>query len=532
MKKGKTLPLSLIKKICAAILIKHSYSQITKLYQVGKSTIQRCKQCLEKAKISALNDFFRLEEEQLAKIIYGDKAVLKRRANSTTIILKKPKNFAFKGNYLMPNDSYFEKVIDTYGCKSKKELYLSYVNEALSNNRLHVKRTTFYLRLNDYLKRHNQTTRYFSLKKHAYGDEVQLDWCGEKVTLLKEDGTPHCYQIFVMTWAYSYYCYACFVPNQTTKTTIEAINAGFRFFKCLPNQLGIDNCKALVTRHEIGHEAIINQNFEYYTDRANLVVNVNNPFSPNEKSAVEHTVHLIQQRVLTSIPINTPVKEAQLLLENLISERINCAKFRGDSQKTRQYFFIKHEFVSARALPTALPNYVEHYKNLKVLKNSHVNILGNYYSVPYEFIDAYVNVDIEDGQIKIIYQRQVIATHHMILGKGTYISDKTHFESRNLKLNLLSKLETTSDLIEYAKSFSFEIQSFCATLSLFRKSFQIAKVATLYLIKLHQKLKLQNKDHLLNVAITKVMQKYHHDEITTHHIDEELKILQTFQEVS
>ena len=79
---------------------------------------------------------------------------------------------------------------------------------------------------------------------------------------------------------------------------------------------------------------------------------------------------------------------------------------------------------------------------------------------------------------------------------------------------------------------SYEIQSFCATLSLFRKSFQIAKVATLYLIKLHQKLKLQNKDHLLNVAITKVMQKYHHDEITTHHIDEELKILQTFQEVS
>ena len=44
MKKGKTLPLSLIKKICAAILIKHSYSQISKLYLVGKSTIQRCKQ--------------------------------------------------------------------------------------------------------------------------------------------------------------------------------------------------------------------------------------------------------------------------------------------------------------------------------------------------------------------------------------------------------------------------------------------------------------------------------------------------------
>ena len=73
MKKGKTLPLSLIKKICAAILIKHSYSQITNFYQVGKSTIQRCKQCLEKANISALNDFFKLEEDQLAKIIYGDK---------------------------------------------------------------------------------------------------------------------------------------------------------------------------------------------------------------------------------------------------------------------------------------------------------------------------------------------------------------------------------------------------------------------------------------------------------------------------
>ena len=68
MKKGKTLPLSLIKKICAAILIKHSYSQISKLYLVGKSTIQRCKQCLEKAKITALNDFFKLDEEELAKI--------------------------------------------------------------------------------------------------------------------------------------------------------------------------------------------------------------------------------------------------------------------------------------------------------------------------------------------------------------------------------------------------------------------------------------------------------------------------------
>ena len=169
---------------------------------------------------------------------------------------------------------------------------------------------------------------------------------------------------------------------------------------------------------------------------------------------------------------------------------------------------------------------------LKLLTLKSRSKISNYDLRSLGFIDAYVSVDIEVEQIKIIYQRQVIATHHVILGKGTFISDKAHFESRNLKLNLLSKLETTSDLIEYAKTFSFEIQSFCATLSLFRRSFQIAKVATLYLIKLHQKLKLQNKDHLLNVAITKVMQKYHHDEISTHHIDEELKILQTFQEVS
>ena len=36
---------------------------------------QKIQQCLEKAKITALNDFFKLDEEELAKIIYGDKAV-------------------------------------------------------------------------------------------------------------------------------------------------------------------------------------------------------------------------------------------------------------------------------------------------------------------------------------------------------------------------------------------------------------------------------------------------------------------------
>ena len=527
MFKGKTLPILVLKQICSSILTNISYSKIKQKYKVAISSVQKYKACLEKAKISKIEEFLALDEEQIAYIIYGERAFLKKRANGSTIYLKKPKNFKFKGDYFLPNFSAYVDILTDKEGVTKTLLYKDYVEEAKQRGLLYMKKTAFFKHLNLKLKQ-LESPAYYAPRNHEFGDELQLDWCGDQVELKNEKGELQKYSILVLTWASSYYSYACFVSNLTTACTVEAIKSGLYFFKCLPKQLVVDNAKALVTRHEIGHEAILNQNFEYFMDRTGIFVNVNNPFCPNEKSAVEHTVHLIQQRVLPNIKSGTCINEANHLIKDLVKYKINLAMFRGNKEKTREYLFLQCELPKARALEHELPLYYEHLKNVRVLKNGHIKILGNYYSVPADLVNTCLNVDMDEHRIYVKIRDQIVANHKRVDGVGALVTDRSHLNTKCPINSHKINLNTIQEILNYAKRYSNEVLSFCMSIALKKDSLNVIRPSTVYITRLYQKFKNNNAEDLINTAISNVLYRYDIDELNTHLVDKEIKLLQTF----
>ena len=51
-------------------------------------------------------------------------------------------------------------------------------------------------------------------RAHAYGDELELDWCSDCLSIREENNSSLKYGVMVLTWAASCYVYAVFVPDQ------------------------------------------------------------------------------------------------------------------------------------------------------------------------------------------------------------------------------------------------------------------------------------------------------------------------------
>lgn len=51
----------------------------------------------------------------------------------------------------------------------------------------------------------------------------------------------------VMAWPASYYTYARFVPDLTTKSACEALREALVYFGCKPSCFVVDNARCLVT---------------------------------------------------------------------------------------------------------------------------------------------------------------------------------------------------------------------------------------------------------------------------------------------
>src|SRR5574344_2841736 len=105
------------------------------------------------------------------------------------------------------------------------------------------------------------------------------------------------------------------------------------------------------------------------------------------------------------------LEDANIMLMQLVEEFINKAPFRGKKDTPRLSLFNNLEKPSARKIERALPMYVEHMPNLVVNKDYHVKIKGNFYSVPYIYVEKIVDVSIEEGTVKIYYKNDLIEYH-------------------------------------------------------------------------------------------------------------------------
>lgn len=527
MNQGKIIIISLLRQICLSILSGKSLNEVKNQLKVARSTVIRHKKSLKLAGITSTEALVSLTDAELAQVIYGKNAAIYCKTNKSTISISKDvPNHVVKNLYEADFVSYARRYAENHSLK-KADIYIDYVNEAKAQGKVFLKTTAFRNRLNreiSLLKGPDVTMH----REHAYGDELQLDWCGDTFKIKGPQNQELKYSVMVLTWAASCYVYAVFVPDQTTKSTIEGLKLAFTYFDCLPNQLVIDNAKQMVTKHKTGREAIFNPSFDLFMRKCGVPVNANNPRRPNEKTQVEQAVNLVQSRCLTRMRGKfLLLDEANIMLTNFVEEYINKAPFRGNKDMPRLSLYNTYEKPAARKIERALPSYIEHMPNLVVNKDYHVKIHSNFYSVPYLYAGKTVDASIEGGIVKIYCNRELIESHVYRKNKGVYVTKESNMPIQHKVIyekNL--KYPTPDAIYSTAESMSNELLSFCKAMLGNNENFQEKKKGCIYMLNLYRR---HPKEWLIfNRTIQSILHDVNVRHINSYEFDKALKDMKTY----
>ncbi len=457
-----------LRKMSAAIIAGElSGRALALMFNVAPSSISRLKHKLFSSGLVTLSGLDKLSDLELAQLLYHHIHKVERDPRNLALKVKKKREHKFHSDVFLPD---FKKTAqEMLDRQSKKNvMFIEYCALCNEKHKEHISKATFYQHLNRRIKE-LAGPKVFMRQYHPYGYELQIDWCHKRFPICDPvSGLESLYYIFVAAWPASYYTYAEFVPSLTTQSVCSSIRNALLFFKCKPITVTIDNAAAMVIKHAQGRDAVLNHDFEDFASRLKLEINANNPGAPREKSPVEKTVGLLEQRCL---PLLTPrpalsVREYNLKLQELVDKYINRCGFRDEGKgmgTPRIELFLKYEKPKAAPVDSFLPSYAESYLMLKVKNDYTVNVRGHDYSVPFKLAGKYVNARIEGNILNILYDDQTVAVHHVSNSDKPSILLE-HMPDNHKAVAKSAKYRSPADIYAAARNLSSALYDFCREL--------------------------------------------------------------------
>lgn len=191
----------------------------------------------------------------------------------------------------MPNMAYLRSELQKKGV-TKKLLWEEYCNECQQNNTEPFGYSHFCSLIQEEEKKHRPTMHL----NHRPGEEVEVDWAGDKATILNQNAEEGSKErtiyvpIFVGVLTYSQYTYAEAMKDQTLESWIKAHINMFSFFKGVPTFLISDNCKTAVIQNRGKNDIHLNVTYREMAEYYNTVIRPTRVRKPKDKATVESCV--------------------------------------------------------------------------------------------------------------------------------------------------------------------------------------------------------------------------------------------------
>lgn len=367
-----------------------------------------------------------------------------------------------KENLLEPDiDQCVRQVVEQD--KPRTEVYDNYVNEAKGRDKAYLGRSQFMSVIREPIAAMlEKTPEGYIPQEHVYGREMQIDFSGMKVALLTPGGEVKC-RMMVTTRPRSGKIDASFVVQQSTAEACRVLGALFVKYQACPYAVKVDNAKCFVTRHSHS-DADLNKSFEAYMKGFKVYVDPAPCYAPQAKSAVEHSVKLVQTLVKKHLTefgneLRT-VAGHSAHLQKLIDEHINDGPFKRSSDATRTFLFAKEELPKAQALPSKIPEYRD-IRDVCVSRGGTVTINKHEYSVPYIYITKHLSAAISPDTIEISDSDKVVATHVRTDGEGRTIIEEHKSDKQKAIEKNKSEFATCDDIIKGAMAVDPAVADFC-----------------------------------------------------------------------
>lgn len=215
-------------------------------------------------------------------------------------------------------------------------------------------------------------------------------------------------------WAITY--------DQKLNTLVKCLTLAFKHFAGVPKRLKVDNMKTAILKN-LHYRLEYNQDFLEFAHHYGAVIVPCTPYQPQQKGKVEAGVKYLQNNFASG----RQFKDGRDLTRQLREWMDNYANLRvhGTTKKVPRQVWEQAERGKLQSLPKEEFAFFQRGVR-KVAFNCHLNFENNYYSVPSHLVGKEVTVRYNQNLLRVIYQGEQVALHHLLSGKGEYVTVRSH----------------------------------------------------------------------------------------------------------
>lgn len=311
--------------------------------------------------------------------------------------------------------------------KAKGSTLQALHEEYLADNPNGLSYSRFCTHFREYKKKLKRSLRVI----HYAGEKVFVDYAGPTITIQLSQSDQRKAQIFVGVLGASNYIYAEATWSQKREDWINSHIRMFKHFGGVPETVVCDNLKSGVSKAS-RKNPIPQQDYADMAQHFGTVIFPARAYKPQDKSKAEGGVLIIERWIMFRIRnyVFTSLAQLNAKISELLEE-VNSKPFQK-MPGNRKEAFERLDKPALNPLPTS--DYVyRQFKKTLVDHSYHIEIEGNYYSVPHSLVRKQVEALYTSNTIEILHQGKRVATHPRSHEKGKTFTQKEHMPDNHRK---------------------------------------------------------------------------------------------------
>lgn len=279
---------------------------------------------------------------------------------------------------------------------------------------------------------------------HRAGEKLFIDYSGKKLKIINPvTGKITMAEVFVATMGASGYTYVEVSRSQKVEDFIQSNCNALEFFGGAPEFIVPDNLKSAVLKHTTS-EVLLNPRFAEFGYHYQLFILPAEPFKPKHKAKVEGAVRYAQVKILARLRkrIFYSIDEANEAVR-IELKKINDEPFQKMSG-SRSSKFAALDKPALRPLPEDRYVCAEWKINYRVGKDYTVEFERNYYMVPHQLVQKYIDIKATVDTIEIFHNSVRIASYPRSRLEGEFLKNPDFMPDNHKNLNEWNRAKLTA----------------------------------------------------------------------------------------
>lgn len=259
---------------------------------------------------------------------------------------------------------------------------------------------------------------------HRAGEKLFVDYCGKTMPVIDQStGEVRETQIFVAVLGASNFTYAEATWTQSLHDWIGSHVRAFSFFGGVPEIVVPDNLRSAVSK-SCRYEPELNPTYQDMASHYEVAVVPARVRKPKDKAKVEVAVQIVERWILAALRHRTffSLVELNAAIQELL-DKLNNRPFKKlpGCRKSR---FLELDKPALRPLPGSAYQFAQ-WKKVRVNIDYHVELLGHYYSVPYQLVGRELDLRFTESIVECFHKSKRVASHvrSVVKGRHTTVSD-------------------------------------------------------------------------------------------------------------